>query len=296
MSRLLSASILCCAVAVGATTWNLLGIGRDPQPAGPGAATANGPGPAPGTANPHAALDASLRAARATCTKEALDEVVATLTAKAAAAPTDAALWRLLAEAHLLRALQPSHRSGLVVGEPVYHELPAAVVADLDAGTRALAEAKKNGDDSGDLHRLEAGLLSPRITGLGTALQWNGRIQQAMTKAVERSPDDPRLQLSLGLRSLLAPRFLGHDPARALGYFTRAAQGLPDDERPALFAAMACHLQQQRQQALDWLQQAAQRNPKNDFVRVVLRRVQRGEENPFGRDVVDADLAADAPK
>jgi hypothetical protein len=75
---------------------------------------------------------------------------------------------------------------------------------------------------------------------------------------------------------------LGHDPERALEHFELAARALADDERPAVFAAMASYLQRKRLQAVAWLEQAVARNPKNSFARVVLQRVRRDEGDPFG--------------
>ena len=77
----------------------------------------------------------------------------------------------------------------------------------------------------------------------------------------------------------------------ALEHFTFAAEA-SDDERPAVFAAMATYLQHKRQQAIAWLQRAVAKNPDNKFARVVLQRLRRGEEDPFGRDVTASELAA----
>jgi hypothetical protein len=98
--------------------------------------------------------------------------------------------------------------------------------------------------------------------------------------------------VALGLRLLLAPRLLGHDPAAALTHFDRAAAGLPDDERPLLFAAMAEWLLRQRQRAIARLEQAVARNPDRVFARVVLARLRRDEPDPFGRDVAAAEVEA----
>jgi tetratricopeptide (TPR) repeat protein len=109
---------------------------------------------------------------------------------------------------------------------------------------------------------------------------------------MQRAQDDPQLHVVMGLRLLMAPSLLGHDPERALEHFDFAARALADDERPAVFAAMASYLQRKRQQAVAWLEQAVARNPKNSFARVVLQRVRRDEGDPFGRDVSVAEAAA----
>jgi tetratricopeptide (TPR) repeat protein len=124
------------------------------------------------------------------------------------------------------------------------------------------------------------------------AMQWNSRIEEALRQAGARRQDDPQLHVALGLRNLLAPQLLGNDPDKALEHFEFAAKSLPDDERPAVFAAMASYLQHKRQQAIGWLDQAVQRNPNNTFARVVRSRLRAGEDDPFGRDVTAAEAAA----
>lgn len=285
MSRILPAAIACCTLAIGATTWSLLGSSPADGIEVPSSSAA-----APG-APPANAADTELQQARRTCAQAALDAFVAKWRAAVQATPTDRTGWRLLAEALLERVLQRSHLRGIEVGTPLHDTLPTEVAADLDAGTAAVARARELGDDSGELFRIEATLMSQRITGLTTALQWNSKIQQALTKAAARAKDDPQLHVALGLRKLLVPKFLGQDPQKALEHFEFAARQLPDDERPAVFAAMASYLQQKREQAMRWLEQAVQRNPQNTFARVVLARVKRGEQDPFGRDVSAAEAS-----
>lgn len=200
-----------------------------------------------------------------------------------------------LAEGLLQRAIQHGHLIGMKVGRPVYAELPATVAADLDAAEAAVTQAKELGDDSCDLFRISAEVMSQRITGLGSALRWNGKIQRAISEAAERAESDPHLHLALGLRRLMAPEFFGHDADKALEHFTYAADSLPEDERPALFAAMASFLKKKRLDAIAWLERAVARNPDNVFARVVLNRTRRGEDDPFGRDIT-ADEAAAAHK
>ncbi|MCB9878849.1 MAG: hypothetical protein H6835_14740 [Planctomycetes bacterium] len=281
MSRAIPILSAACVVGIGITGWLRLA---------PGEATAQ----VPETATPPEArqpAETALHAARRHCSVEALDAVVADLVQRTRTAPQDAEAWHVLAEAHLERAQQRSHLRGIVVGEPVFTELPEAMSDDLDAGLAAAAEARRLGDDSGTIYRIEAGLMSQRITGLSTALQWNGKITEALRKAGEKAGEDPSLHTALGLRKMLAPSWFGHDPAAALEHFTFAAEA-GDDERPAVFAAMATYLQHKRQQAIEWLQRAVTKNPDNKFARVVLRRLRRGEEDPFGRDVTASELAA----
>lgn len=285
MTRLVPALCVAATFAIAGTTWVLLGARAHEELAVPATPTTL----APVDASPRAAVVA----ARRTCTTAALDAVVTDLTrAAAAAAATDAAAWHLLADAHLERALARSHRRGLRVGEPTWSELPAAIAEDVRLGLDAVAKAQQRGDDSADLLRIEAALLSQRITGITSALQWNGRIHAALQRAGELAKDDARVHVAIGLRRLLAPRGFGHDAEQALGHFEFAAKVLHDDERPSVFAAMACHLQKKRAQAIEWLERAVASNPANLFARVVLRRLRAGEDDPFGRDLSDAEVAA----
>lgn len=259
-------------------------------------ATAATPAP-PAQATPSAPpllddFDTELATARAACDPAALTPLFDRLVAASRTDAATATTWHRLAATCLERCLLHSHRRGLAVGTPTWSALPAAVAGDVDQGIAAVAQARALGDTSADLHRLEAALLGQRITGVAAALRWNRRIEQALAKAGELAPQDPRVQVALGLRKLLAPPLLGHDPVRALAHFTAAAEHLPQDERPAVFAAFACHLQDLRGQALQWLERAVQRNPRNCFAQVVLQRLRAGAAEPFGRDVTDAEVAA----
>lgn len=288
MNRVVLVLCLLCLAAIGATGYSMLGnraadaLGVPVTPSPPVAAAA-----------PRASAAQALHEARRQCSLPALDALIAELQPKATAATADAGTWHVLAEALLERAQQRAHLRGIAVAAPVYDELPADLAADLAAGLAAVARARELGDQGGDLYRVEASLMSQHITGIGSALQWNSRIENALLAAGERERDNPRLHTVLGLRKLLAPSLFGGDPQAALQHFEFAANALADDERPAVFAAMASHLQQKRQQAVAWLEQAVARNPNNVFARVVLQRVRRGEPEPFARDV-SADEAAAA--
>lgn len=284
MTRVVPILCLGCVLAIGATAWSRLAAGDVADVVVPAA---------PPTAPPRTAPPPSpLEAARRTCSVAAVDAVVDELHRRCATDARDADAWHRLADAILERVQVRSHRRGITVGAPVWTELPREIAADVDAGLLAVAKARALGCEDGDLHRIEAGLMSQRITGLGTALQWNARIQEALARAAERRRDDPRLHVALGLRKLLAPKLLGHDPEAALRHFEFAAAALVDDERPAVFAAMASHLQKKRRQAVGWLERAVERNPANVFARVVLRRLVRDEDDPFGRHVTDEEAAA----
>lgn len=235
-----------------------------------------------------------LDAVRLTGDRAAVDRFVAAQRDAAARNPGDPNACRLAAEALLLRIGLGNQRRGLRVGEPIYADLAPAVAADIDDGLQLLLRARGAGDDTAANHRLEAELLGNRITGIRSALQWTSRIEAALAAAARIDARDPRLHVALGLRQLLAPKWLGHDPAGALHHFEYASSRLPTDERPRVFAAMASWLLHKRQEAIGWLQQAVAINATNVFARAVLVRLQRGEADPFGRDVDDAEVAAGA--
>jgi tetratricopeptide (TPR) repeat protein len=287
MSRVLPILCVTAALAVGGTVWVMLGAAASERLAVP-ATPPIGPAPA---ATPNE-LDRQLHEARRRCEIAAVDAVVAAVREACKASPEEPLPWHLLAKAHLERSLLRSHDRGMAVGAPVFPELPKELLDDLDAGLVAAQRARELGDRSSDLFRIEAGLMGQRITGLASALQWNGKIQDALRKAGEAQHDNPHLHVALGLRKLLAPKLLGHDPVQALEHFEFAAKALADDERPAVFAAMASYLQKKRQQAIVWLERAVATNPSNRFARVVLRRLRAGEEDAFARDVTAAEAAA----
>jgi hypothetical protein len=272
MTRIVPILCVVLAIAIGVTAWSRLSAGTTiatPR-AGSGAGTWSG---APAADD----LAAALRDARRHCDLAPLHTVVARLEQVVKQTPDDRDAWHVLAHACLECAQQRTHLRGMSVGEPVFATLPAELQQDLEKGLGAVAKARELGDDSGDLFRIEAGLMSQQITGLATALQWNGKIGQALEQAAERARDNPYLHIALGARKLLAPRWFGHDPDGALEHFEFAAEAV-DDERPAVFAAMASYLQ-------------LARNPNNKFARVVLQRLRRGEDDPFGRDVTEAEIA-----
>lgn len=285
MSRVVPFLCVSCVLLIGGTGWVMLRASASEH------LTVPKTGATPEAAPKHG-LAAELEVARRRCELAAVDAVLEKAAAACKQLPEDAASWHLLAKAHLERSLLRSHDRGMVVGAPIFATLPKELLADLDAGLAAARRARELGDAAGDLFRIEAGLMSQRITGLASALQWNGRIQEALRLAGERGPDNPHLHVALGLRKLLAPKLLGHDAGAALEHFEFAAKALVDDERPAVFAAMASYLQQKRQQAIGWLERAVAINPQNRFARVVLRRLQAGEENAFGRDITAGEAAA----
>jgi hypothetical protein len=222
------------------------------------------------------------------CTLTALNGYIDTFTKEAAVKPQPE-LWRNLAEAYLERALQRVHLRGMAPGKPTFEELPTDFANDLKLGLDAIAKARGLGDETGELYRIEAGLMCQHITGWRSALTWNSKIGAALKTATELIAEDSQLHMALGLRKLFAPAFLGNDPAKAMEHFEFANKD-DGDERPAVFAAMASHLQNKHQQGITWLELAVRKNPNNKFARVVLGRLRRGEDKPFARDVTKEEL------
>ncbi|MCK5944704.1 MAG: hypothetical protein KAI24_22135, partial [Planctomycetes bacterium] len=188
MSRLVP--ILCAAavVGIGLTAWSQLSASNTELTI---------PKVAPGSEQPEPdQRRAALHEARCACSLTAMDAAVERAKAATEASPTDAAAWQLLAEAHLERALQRTHLRGMSVGKPTFKSLPEAFAADLDAGAAAVAKARELGDDSANLHRIEAGLMSQRITGLLSAARWNAKIGEALDAAGARDADDPQLHVA----------------------------------------------------------------------------------------------------
>ena len=298
MSRLLSTLCAGCAVGIGLAAWYFV-PSDDPSveiPASTQPATARTDQVAQDAALQVSSEDATtpsnkrqaLQTARAACSLPAIEAAVRTLTEQANESKA-AEDWHILAEAHLECALQRAHLVGMTPGKPTYSELPAPFAKDLSAGLAAVKQARELGDESGELYRVEAALMSQHITGLGAALKWNAKINEALKTAGELQAEDPNLHVALGLRKLLAPTWFGHDPQKALQHFEFACDSM-DDERPAIFAAMATYLQDKRDDAIGWLEQALQRNPRNKYAQAVLKRLQKGEEDPFGRDVTEAEI------
>lgn len=285
MSRVVPLLCVGCALAIGSTAWVMVRAGATERVDVPATT------PTPASA-PTAGLAGALQTARRSCDVAAVGAVLDDVRAACTNEPERLEHWHLLAEAHLERSLLRSHERGMVVGAPVFAQPPKELLDDLELGLGAAKKAHELGDATSDLFRIEAGLMSQRITGLASALQWNGKIQDALRRAGEIAQDNPHLHVALGLRRLLAPKLLGHDPAKALEHFEFAAKALADDERPAVFAAMASYLQQKRVQAIGWLEQAVAKNPQNRFARVVLARLRAGEEDAFGRDLTAAEIAA----
>ncbi len=191
----------------------------------------------------------------------------------------------LLAQSLLERVLQHQAKKGMSVAKALYDEVPPAIDADVTEGLKALDEAETLGTDIGDAWRVRAGLVTAKITGMWSAAGLSGQIDAALKKAAEADPENPRLHVAVGCKKLFAPKLFGGDPAAALGHFRLAADRLPWDERPHLFASLAAWLLHRKQSALEWAHSAVAINPDNTYALAVVKRLEGGEEEPFSRDV-----------
>ncbi|MDA0931979.1 MAG: hypothetical protein O3C51_00850 [Planctomycetota bacterium] len=212
-----------------------------------------------------------------------LDLLIAGLVTRASdASPEDL---HALAEAHLERSLLRDIRKGMAVGRPTHAELPEELADDVDAGVRAAEQAIAAGDDSAEIHRILSALLSRRVTGIAAALKLRGRIEAELQLAEERDPAHPKVLIARGCGQLFAPnRLFGHDPAAAEAKFLRAAEGLPTDERPWMFASMCAWLLGDAERALSHIDAAVARNPAHPYIVEVARRLREGTDDPFGPD------------
>ncbi|MDJ0973750.1 MAG: hypothetical protein QNJ98_04765 [Planctomycetota bacterium] len=190
----------------------------------------------------------------------------------------------VLAEAYLERVYCRTARLGMRPGEPLFRRVPAPIEADIRAGLEALAEARAVGEPEADGYRVEGSLLANRITSMGTAMKLKRPITDAYKRSLELDAENPRLHVALGCRKLFAPKLLGRNLDKAMEHLTYAARGLPQDERPRIFAALVAYMQDDEGEALRWAQEALQVNNRNIFVIAVLERLLAGEADPFGRD------------
>lgn len=242
-----------------------------------------------GGADPEQAADAStsrstrLAEARRAGTVEALSAFIAAQRTLIEERPNDATLWRVLAEAYLERSQQRVSHKGMSVSRPMYDEVPPAVRQDLDLGDAALAKARELGDATSESYRIEAALISGRITGLVTVMRLRSSITHAISTALELDPTNPRALVSAACQKLFNPFSSEVDQARA--DFLRAAKALPLDERPLVFASLAAFLSDDLEGAIEHCREAAERTPGSAYANEVLRRLEAGEDDPFGRDL-----------
>lgn len=228
---------------------------------------------------------AVLAVARRTTQENALDAFVREQAERCAKADASAEDWRILGEAHLECVLQMTSVKGMAVARPSFPKPPATLLAHLDAGERAIERARALGDQHSETARIEAGLKSNRIVGIASALRLGSEVDRLIGEAAERDQGNPHVAVARGCRLVFAPRFLGGDPQAALMLFEQAAEAMPDDERPLVFAAFAAHVVGDAGLARKHIHAAARRNPANRYAAEVSGRLERGEADPFGRDV-----------
>ncbi len=228
---------------------------------------------------------AALMAARLPMQRDLLEAFVKAQAERCTAAGATAEDWRVLSEAHLECVLQMTSVKGMAVARPAFAKPPTAMLQHLDAGEQAITRARALGDRHSETARIEAGLKSNRIVGVASALRLGGEIDRLIAEAAERDQGNPHVAVAQGCRLVFAPKFLGGDPRAALALFERAAEAMPDDERPMIFAAFAADILGDAALARRHLEAAAQRNPANRYAREVAARLARGEADAFGRDV-----------
>lgn len=196
-----------------------------------------------------------------------------------------AADWRILAEACLERILLASSRLGMAVGRPTFAARPPVVTESLDLGEAAIEKARALGDQDSEVPRIAAGLLANKIDGALAAIRYGSKVDALIEEAATRDDGNPHIAVARGCRLVFAPEWLGGDPPRARALFVKAAEALAHDERPLVFAAFAAYTCGDVTGAQQHLQAAVERNANNAYAREVLRRLQAGEDSPFGRDL-----------
>ncbi len=228
-------------------------------------------------------VDRSIELARVrqSCQRQDLLVFLAGQQERAKQTPLDPEVLRVLAEAHLELGQFDDVGSGLEIGAPIRTAISEQLRGHIDAGMAALLQARDLGDDDAENHRIESSLLALEIHGLASAFKVNGRATAALDAAVERDGANPRVQVAIGCRLLFAPAMLGGDSRRARDHLIAGAKGLPYDERPLLYAAMASWTLGDIEQCRLLLEQASNRTPANPLVKAVRRRLPAGEDDPF---------------
>jgi hypothetical protein len=196
--------------------------------------------------------------------------------------------WQALAFGLSERCSSCNDGRGIRVATPLYDEVPEAIERDVTEALEALENARSAGFEDSESYRIEAMLLSCRVIDLASAMRWDGRIKAATAKAFELDPNNPRAHVATAVREVLLPSWLGQDPEAALERLVPAADALPNDERPLVFAAFAAHLLGKDDLVVDLLDRASTRRPNGRYARVVLERLRSGsDESPFAGDVVE---------
>lgn len=228
-------------------------------------------------------VDRSVELARVrqSCQRQDLLVFLAEQQKQAEQSPLDPEVLRILAETHLELGQFNDVGAGLEIGAPIRTTVSDQLRGHIDAGMAALLQARDLGDDDAENHRIESSLLALEIHGLASAFKVNGRATAALNAAVERDEANPRVQVAIGCRLLFAPAMLGGDPSRARDHLIAGANGLPYDERPLLYAAMASWKLGDAEQCQRLLEQASNRTSANPLVKAVRRRLAAGVDDPF---------------
>lgn len=228
-----------------------------------------------------------LRQIRKSCDVRDISDFIAKQRQSVARYPTDPEHLRLLAEALLERCATRIINKGFAPGTMLFDgETPKDILSDIEEALGLVSKARELGDETSENWRIEASLLPYKIVSLPSAIMLARPITQALDKALELGKDNPHIHFALGCRKLLAPRYLGQDLEKAIEHLEFAAAGLPLDERPLIYAALATLLLGDRPRSTELLELAAKRTPANDFPAEVIQRLKAGENDPFARDVI----------
>ena len=227
-----------------------------------------------------------LRRIRKSCDVRDISDFIAKQRASVVEHPTDPAHIRLLAEALLERCAARIINKGFAPGTMLFDgETPKDILSDVEEALSLVSAARGLGDETSENWRIEASLLVYKIVDVGSVLVTARPVALALDKAFELGKDNPRVHFTLGCRKLLAPRYLGQDLEKAIGHLEFAAEGIPLDERPLIYASLAALLLDDRPRSIELLERAVGRTPANDFAVEVLRRLNADENEPFARNV-----------
>ncbi|MFK7929056.1 MAG: hypothetical protein AB8H79_12760, partial [Myxococcota bacterium] len=128
------------------------------------------------------------------------------------------------------------------------------------------------------------------------APNYPSRVANATDQAEALCPNHPHPPVGRGPKALLEPRMLGHNPEKALEHLSRGAEGLPNDERPRVFCAMATWLLNRPDDTARWLDEAIRLNPSCIYALAVRERLAAEVEDPFAADVTDEEVERLKPK
>jgi len=199
--------------------------------------------------------------------------------------PQNPAQKRVLAYALLERVTMRGLWKGMKPGALLYTDPPEDIVRDVEEALELVRAARTMGDETSENYRLESSLLPFKATNWGAALLLLRTMTNALKKAMELDPSNPKAQLVIGGRKLYSPSYLGQDLEKAIEHLEFAGKALPLDERPLIFASHAYYLLGRRDKAIELLEKAIARTPSNYYATTARERIRAGEDKPFERDM-----------